>query len=62
MKALKVLETIRKVLKSVQKSPPTENQHHAETSKPTLNANQPARCNTTRAQNQKGFKNRSGYQ
>lgn len=43
MKALKVLETIRKVLKSVQKSPPTENQHHAETSKPTLNANQLAR-------------------
>ena len=53
-KVLKVLKMIRKVLKSVRKSP-VENRHHAETSQSTRNTNKLARYNTTRAQKQKRF-------
>ena len=46
IKVLKVLKTIRKVLKSVRKSPPPEHLHHAETSQPTYYANKLLSCNT----------------
>lgn len=39
MHIIKILEMILKVQKSVRKSPSAENLHHAETSKPTCNAN-----------------------
>ena len=61
-KSIKLLKAIRKVLKAVQKSTTTKQLLHAGTSKPTRNANQLARCNTTKDQKQKKSQNREEYQ
>ena len=52
------LKKVLQVLGSVQKSPPAETPHHAETNQSTCNAHKLTGCNKTRAQNQRKLQNR----
>ena len=61
-KTVKNIKKVIKVLKSVRKSSRVENPHYAETSQPSCNANKPAGCNKTRAQNKRRFQKRPDYQ
>ena len=60
-KTVKSIKKVTKVLKSVRKSSRVENPV-PETSQPSHNANNPAGCNKTRAQNKRRFQKRPEYQ
>ena len=60
-KSVKSIKKVFQELKFVQKSPPAENPHHAETSQSTRNESKVTGCNKTRAQNQKRPQNRLDY-
>ena len=60
-KSVKSIKKVLQEVKFVQKSPPAENPHHAETSQSTRNASKVTGCNKTRAQNQKRPQNRPDY-
>ena len=60
-KTVKSIKKVTKVLKSVRKSSRVENPV-PETSQPSHNANKPAGCNKTRAQNKRRFQKRPEYQ